>query len=199
MHFTMIRDGENGDQSRAIQESAPESADSLAVARAGAGRGRKRAGESRAAEIRARLTAWMQTPESRRVSLRALGAEMGCSHQLLSSYLRGWYGWKGREYMREAAEIEARAKAERRELMRWEEARVSECYRARWRCLFSAAMEEKLREMEAEAKDPSFVLSKGAMMLVSGFARKGVPEAQRILRKCAERSKVVFRGDDGFI
>jgi hypothetical protein len=131
----------------------------------------------------------MQTPESRRVSLRALGAEMGVSHQLLSFYLRGWYAWRRREYKRKWAEIEARAKAERRELTSWEEAQISQCRRMRFRCLLSAEVEKKLREMECEAKDPSFVLSKGAMMLVSGFARKGMPEAQRILRRCAARER----------
>jgi hypothetical protein len=141
----------------------------------------------------------MQTPESRRVSLRALGAEMGCSHQLLSFYLRGWYAWRRREYKRKSAEIEARAKAERRELTPWEEAQISECRRMRFRCLLSAKVEEHLREMEAEAREPSFVLSKGAMKFVAAFARKGFPEAQRILRRCAERSKVVFREDDGLI
>lgn len=55
----------------------------------GARRGRKPAGESRAAEIRARLAAWKQTPEQERISLRTLAAELGTSHQLLSFYLRG--------------------------------------------------------------------------------------------------------------
>jgi hypothetical protein len=144
-------------------------------------------------EIRARLTAWMQTPEARRVSLRALAAEMGCSHQLLGFYLRGWYAWRGREYKRRSSEIRARAKSENRELTPGEEAQIHELVRARFRCLFSAAVEEKLRGMEAEAKEPSFVLSKGAMMFVKGFARKGFPEAQRILRRCAGRENGVQR------
>lgn len=50
-------------------------------------RGRKPARETRAREIRARLTEWKQTPESLRSSLRALASEMGISHQLLGFYL----------------------------------------------------------------------------------------------------------------
>jgi hypothetical protein len=50
-------------------------------------RGRKPANESRTVEIRARLTEWKQTPAPFRNSLRALAAEMGTSHQLLSFYL----------------------------------------------------------------------------------------------------------------
>jgi hypothetical protein len=37
-------------------------------------RGRKLISESRAAEIRAKLAAWRQTPEPQRISLRALAA-----------------------------------------------------------------------------------------------------------------------------
>jgi hypothetical protein len=51
-------------------------------------RGRKPASESHAAEIRARLSAWKQVPETQRMSLRALAAEMRVSHQLLSFHLR---------------------------------------------------------------------------------------------------------------
>ncbi len=50
-------------------------------------RGRKPADESRARILRARLVVWKQTPESQRVSLRTLAAELGTSHQLLAFYL----------------------------------------------------------------------------------------------------------------
>lgn len=79
----------------------------------GARRGRKPAGESRAAEIRARLAAWKQTPEQERISRRTLAAELGTSHQLLSFYLRRWDKWQ----------IKDRAKSEKRSLTVEEEAR----------------------------------------------------------------------------
>ncbi len=60
-------------------------------------RGRKPARESRAPEIRARLMEWKRTPESFRSSLRAVAAEMGTSHQLLSFYLRRLEEWQGDE------------------------------------------------------------------------------------------------------
>jgi hypothetical protein len=50
-------------------------------------RGRKPSQESRSAELRRRLVAWKQVPESARPSLRALSRELGTSHQLLGHYL----------------------------------------------------------------------------------------------------------------
>ena len=82
----------------------------------GARLGRKPAGESRAAEIRARLAAWKQTPEQGRISLRALAAELGTSHQLLSFYLRRWDKWQ-------IEQTPDRAKTENRSLTAGEEAR----------------------------------------------------------------------------
>ena len=57
-------------------------------------RGRKPANESRAAEFRASLIAWRQTPGASRISLRALAAKMDTSHQLLSFYLRRLHMWE---------------------------------------------------------------------------------------------------------
>jgi len=59
--------------------------------------GRKPKEESRATEFRQRLMAWKQTPESMRPSLRALGREVGTSHQLLQHYLDGLEIWHARE------------------------------------------------------------------------------------------------------
>jgi hypothetical protein len=56
--------------------------------KAGAKAGRKRISDSRAVEIRAALVTRSQVPEPERKSLRALAAELGTSHQLLSFYLR---------------------------------------------------------------------------------------------------------------
>ena len=72
-------------------------------------RGRKRIKESRAAEIRARLVHWSQIPEPQRISLRALAAEIGTSHQMLSFYLRGLDKWQASEYRRQAKAICERA------------------------------------------------------------------------------------------
>ena len=63
-------------------------------------RGRKPNDESKAAEIRAKLAAWKQMPESSRPSLRELARELGTSHQLLSHYLQGWEKWQAKEYRR---------------------------------------------------------------------------------------------------
>lgn len=85
--------------------------------------GRKPAGESRAAEIRARLAAWKQTPEQERISLRTLAAELGTSHQLLSFYLRRWDKWQIKESLRKAQETRDHGKAEKRSLTPLEEAK----------------------------------------------------------------------------
>src|SRR5216684_3469563 len=77
-------------------------------------RGRKRISESRATEIRTRLVEWKQIPGPIRISLRALAAEMGTSHQLLSFYLRRWDKWQAKECQRSANDICARAEAEKR-------------------------------------------------------------------------------------
>src|SRR5712692_5934438 len=77
-------------------------------------RGRKRAGESRAPEIRARLMEWKQVPERMRISLRALAAEMGTSHQLLSFFLKRLNYWQIGEYKRKENDIRVRAAREGR-------------------------------------------------------------------------------------
>jgi transcriptional regulator with XRE-family HTH domain len=59
--------------------------------------GRKPAYESRAAEFRQTLIIWKQTPESMRLTLRALATRLGTNHQLLSHYLNGLDRWKAYE------------------------------------------------------------------------------------------------------
>lgn len=85
-------------------------------------RGRRLAHESRAAEIRARLAAWRQTPEPQRISLRCLACELGTSHQLLGHYLKGLEEWQYEERFRQAIKalkgISARAQG--RLLTPWE-------------------------------------------------------------------------------
>ena len=193
MHFTMIRSGESCDQAISPVESNVVTTPEWRRA----GRGRKRAGESRAAEIRGRLAAWRQTPETRRMSLRTLAAEMGCSHQLLGFYLREWDKWQGREHRRESAEIRARAKSENRELTPGEWARDRELYRARFQCILRTALEDRLRKIEAEAKAASFVLTKGQINFVKAFAQRGFPRAQAILQRCAGTKNGLRRGSVG--
>jgi hypothetical protein len=91
-------------------------------------RGRKPNQESRSAELRRRLIAWKQIPESQRPSLRALACELGTSHQLLSHLLNGLEAWQEEERYREAKnrckEIRSRAEAEKRPLSPWEEEQI---------------------------------------------------------------------------
>ena len=70
--------------------------------------GRKPADRSRAAEICARLATWRQQPAEQRPSLRALAAELGTSHQMLSFHLKGLNDWQRREYFRKSQEIRAK-------------------------------------------------------------------------------------------
>jgi hypothetical protein len=74
-------------------------------------RGRKPKQEPRAAEFRRRLIQWKQTPESSRLSLRALACELGTSHQLLAFYLKRLEKWQAKEYFHQATEIRTRAHA----------------------------------------------------------------------------------------
>src|SRR5258708_4296467 len=93
-------------------------------------RGRKPADESRARILRSRLVVWKQTPESQRVSLRTLAAELGTSHQLLAFYLRGLDEWQRKDYERRAEDIRDRANAENRSITSWEESQVKALERA---------------------------------------------------------------------
>jgi len=56
--------------------------------------GRKAKGESRAEELRQRLIAWKEMPESQRPSLRSLAKELRTSHALLQYYLEGLERWR---------------------------------------------------------------------------------------------------------
>jgi hypothetical protein len=87
-------------------------------------RGRKPASESRATEIRATLAGWKQISEASRPSLRALAAELGVSHQLLSFYLTHWDRWQAKEYKRKANDICARTKSENRAITGEDQAQI---------------------------------------------------------------------------
>jgi len=77
-------------------KSAGESPDGQKKTKSAAS-GRKPAYESRSVELRRSLVVWKQTPESIRPSLRALAAELGTSHQLLTYFLDGLEIWRARE------------------------------------------------------------------------------------------------------
>lgn len=115
-------------------------------------RGRKPAGESRTAEILGRLAAWKQTPQPERISLRALAAELGTSHQLLCFYLRGWDKWQMKEYRRKAQEIRDRAKAENRSLIAAEEASVAAYEKAAWNSMLAYSVRETLDDLKRMAR-----------------------------------------------
>jgi hypothetical protein len=148
-------------------------------------RGRRAANESRAAEFRARLVAWKQTPEQKKISLRALARELGTSHQLLSHYLQRWEKWQSKEYRRGAKEIRARAEAENRSLTQWEETQVHSYEKAAFHCMLESVLEpaskKMLKELQAGVSSRR-TLSKHQLKTVLLLARYGVPGAQAILR-----------------
>jgi hypothetical protein len=136
--------------------------------------GRKPKHESRARELRQRLIAWKQAPESLRPSLRGLARELGTSHQLLNHYLDGLQGWRVRE---EARRIRARAKAEDRKLTRPELIRV----------LLDPVMVDELEKIRRDARRGPLTWHQVQTLKI--FARQGYPEAQELL-KTHSRSSV---------
>ena len=147
-----------------------------------ANNGRKPASESRAAEIRERLAAWRQTPEPRRISLRALAAELGTSHQLLSFYLQGWDKWQMKEYRRKAHEIRDRAKTENRSMMPLEEASVDAYERAAHNSMLANLWRDALKRLKQEASSGKLsgrMLEKYLKLLGSRGYRK---EAEQLLK-----------------
>lgn len=138
--------------------------------------GRRPRSLSRAAEIRARLAEWKQSQEPR-ISLRALAAEIGASHQLLSFYLRHWDKWQEREYQRQAKAIRDNAKAERRSMSESELERVLAYQQAASRCMFSGLLDELYRDFEADARG-----GKLHPKMAGFLATHNDPRAQKVLR-----------------
>jgi DNA-binding transcriptional regulator YhcF (GntR family) len=144
-------------------------------------RGRKPKYESRATELRQRLLVWKQSPESLRPSLRALAAETGVSHQLLSFYLKGLEQWQYKERYRRAKErakeeaegIRARAKAENREMT------LRECLDA----IVTPGLLDQIESIRQDAKRGP--LNRYQIKTLKLFA-KHFPEAQEVLRKCSQ-------------
>jgi hypothetical protein len=150
-------------------------------------RGRKPASESRAAEIRAKLVVWKQTPEAYRSSLRGLAAEMGTSHQLLSFYLRRWDKWQEKEYRRKANDIRSRAESENRPLTQWEQSQADAYQRKAFQVMLTSMLDSELNKMLARLKAGG-MLSKGEIRFVNLGARKGFPIAEKIARSYPENS-----------
>jgi len=141
-------------------------------------RGRKTKQESRAQEIRARLLAWKNSPESLRPSLRALAAEIGVSHQLLSFYLEGLEDWQYKENCRrakeEAEEIRARAKAENREMT------FRECVNA----IITPGLLDQIESIRQDAKRGPLHPAQFKMLEIS--AKQGLPGARELLQKFSQ-------------
>jgi hypothetical protein len=147
-------------------------------------RGRKPASESRAAEIRAKLLAWRQMPEPQRISLRALGHELGTSHQLLGHYLKGWEKWQSKEYRRQAREISAHAEAETRPWIAAEMQRQAQALeKAAFQSMVGSLLDDTLRKLRRNARGRQF--SRGEIKMLSLLASRGYREAQKILDRAS--------------
>ena len=144
-------------------------------------RGRKPIGDSQANAIRMRLVSWRQTPDTSRISLRALASELGTSHQLLSFYLRGLDKWQTEEYMRRANAFRDLADAENRRMTPWEESQAVALERAAFRCMIDDALIPTIKQLTAV--NQAGTLSKQTLKVVVLLARRGVPIAQKILEK----------------
>jgi hypothetical protein len=142
-------------------------------------RGRKPAKESRAADIRARLVAWKQTPEPQRVSLRALAAELGTSHQLLAFYLRGLDEWQRKEYRGKAKETRARAEAENRPLTGVEVSYIAHYDHAAFNLLIDGAIGNTLTVIRAQSMHGN--LGGQQIKVLKHLASRGYQKAREIL------------------
>jgi hypothetical protein len=151
--------------------------------------GRRPANQSRAAELRAGLAAWMRIPENKRISLRGLAKQLGTSHQLLNSYLRSWDRWQMKEYEREAKEIRASADAEGRAMTPGEEQRVRVCTSQASRWMFSALLNDEYRKLWRQARRGK--LTAGEVKMLTYFGRRGDHQAQAILAGYAPKSAKV--------
>jgi len=114
-------------------------------------------------------------PDAARGSLRALSANLGTSHQLLSYYLRRLDRWQGREqakeYQRRQDYIRARAGAEGRSLTSEEERQV----RYYTGAIYRAILDPGLRALAAELRQKAMQgpLSKEELKQQKILARSG--------------------------
>jgi hypothetical protein len=144
-------------------------------------RGRKRITESRAAEIRTSLVEWKQIPEPMRISLRALAAELGVSHQLLSFYLKRLNRWQVGEYKRKENEIRARVGREGRSMTDAEQEQALAYARAATdvmaEYLISEIVGSCLTEVKRGCRLPPILLSQ-----IRVLADRGDQKAQNVIR-----------------
>ena len=150
--------------------------------------GRKPAQESRATEFRQRLIAWKQSPESLRLSLRALASELGTSHQLLGHYQASLEKWQHKERYheakRESEKICARASAEGRLMTKGEEQQVRDYGRAALRAMVISAILDTLERLKQEARRGP--LHPAQFKMVKILAKQGFPGAQELLQRCLQ-------------
>ncbi len=147
-------------------------------------RGRKPASESRAAEIRAKLLAWKQTPEPQKSSLRTLAARLGTSHQLLSVYLKGLNNWQKKDYQNRAATIRNLARAENRDMTSWEQSQVATLERLSFRCAIESVLTSTLKQYEAEFQEKERTgLTRNELKIVRMLAQHGSRMAQKLIEK----------------
>ena len=153
--------------------------------RAPAKPGRKPKTESRASEIRQKLLAWKQAPQSQRISLRALAVQLGTSHQLLSVYLKGLYNWQKKDFERRAKAIRTIAWAEKRHMTAWEQSQVKSLEEAASRCMMESVLVSTLKRYEAELRkwETRDSLTRSELKFVRIIAQHGVPIAQKLLKK----------------
>ena len=151
-------------------------------------RGRKIKQASRADELRRRLTAWKQIPESQRPSLRALARELGTSHQLLQYYRYGLEIRQAREQQakraRECQRItdNIRAQAKARALTLWEQEQLLAYDR---RYMSAAAGEILLKQLEAlSRKAKKERLNWWDIKTLKLLVKSRLPGAQELLQKC---------------
>ena len=141
-------------------------------------RGRKSKQESRADELRQRLITWKEIPESLRPSLRALAAEIGVSHQLLTFYLEDleeWYRSAKKRTLEKADRIRARVAAENREMT------MRECIDV----IIAPGMLDRIESLRQEAKRGP--LHRAQFEMLKRFAKQGLPGAQDALQECSRR------------
>lgn len=140
--------------------------------------------ESRGAEIRMKLLAWKQTPEPHKISLRALARELGTSHQLLASYLKGLKDWQAKDYQRRAKAIRERARAEHGGTTAAEEQQAMALDRAGWRLMLESVLDSAYKRYEKEFRDMQPGALTGAKLrFIKTLARQGVPFAQELLQE----------------
>ncbi len=134
-------------------------------------RGRKKMQESRATELRQKLVAWKQTPESMRPSLRALAGQLATSHQMLAHYLDGLDRWQAEE---RAKQIRARAEAEGREMT------MRECCDA----IITPGFYRRIEKLKQAAKRGP--LNHWQIKMLKLFAKQGFAGAKEILGTCRQ-------------